>query len=142
MILEDLVSRGVEDVLFFCVDGLKGFKEIIEAVYPMSMVQRCIVHMVRSSTKFVADKDMKKLCSDLRKVYTSATRDQAELAMQAFGENWDGKYKEVRQRWEANWEELMVFMDYSSHVRRMIYTTNPVEALHRVMRKVTKTKGA
>lgn len=142
LILEDIKRRGVDDVFFFCIDGLTGFKDVIEEVYPHSLVQRCIVHMIRSSTRFVGDKDIKALCSDLRKVYTSATRQQAEIALIAFGERWDRKYKEVRPKWEENWDELMAFMDYSANIRRMIYTTNPVEALHRVMRKVTKSKGA
>jgi|JI7StandDraft_1071085.scaffolds.fasta_scaffold71419_1 putative transposase len=142
LILEDLKRRGVEEVFFFCVDGLSGFKDVIQTVFPRSIVQRCVVHMIRSSTRFVSDKDIKKLCADLRKVYTAANREQALIALAAFGESWDLKYKEVRQKWEENWEELMAFMDYQSDIRRMIYTTNPVEALHRVMRKVTKTKGA
>lgn len=142
LILEDLKRRGVEDVLFFCVDGLTGFTQVIEQVYPQSILQRCIVHMIRASTRFVSDKDRKKLCSDLRKIYTAANRQQAETALEAFGEKWDGKYKEIRLKWEKNWEELMAFMDYGEHIRRMIYTTNPVEALHRIMRKVTKSKGA
>ncbi|MBP7730224.1 MAG: IS256 family transposase [Bacteroidales bacterium] len=141
LILEDIKRRGVDDVLFFCVDGLKGFKEVIEQVYPESILQRCIVHMVRTSTRFVSDKDIKAVCSDLRKIYSSADRQHAEIAMEAFGEKW-GKYPEIKPKWEENWEELMAFMDYSSNIRRMIYTTNPVEALHRIMRKVTKTKGA
>ena len=142
LILEDIKRRGVEEVFFFCVDGLNGFKEVIQEVFPSSIVQRCIVHMIRSSTRFVSDKDLKVICADLRKVYTSANREQARIALTAFGEKWDGKYKEVRQKWEDNWQELMAFMDYREDIRRMIYTTNPVEALHRVMRKVTKTKGA
>jgi putative transposase len=142
MVLEDLQRRGVETVLFFCVDGLKGFSESIESVYPQSIVQRCIVHMVRSSTRFVSDKDLKKVCSDLRKIYTSANEDQARLALEEFGRKWDGKYKRIRPKWEESWSELMAFMSFSEHIRRMIYTTNPVEALHRVIRKVTKTKGA
>lgn len=142
LILEDKKRRGAEEVFFFCVDGLSGFKEVIQTVYPRSIVQRCVVHMIRSSTRFVSDKDIKKLCADLRKVYTAANREQASIALVAFGERWDSKYKEVRQKWEENWEELMAFMDYKADIRRMIYTTNPVEALQRVMRKVTKTKGA
>lgn len=141
-ILEDIKKRGVEDVLFFCVDGLAGFKEVIEEVYPHSIVQRCIVHMIRTSVKFVGDKDIKAVCSDLRKIYISANRQQAETALTAFGERWDKKYKEIRPKWEQNWDELMAFMDFGEHIRRMIYTTNPVEALHRVMRKITKAKGA
>src|SRR6056297_665764 len=142
LILEDLKRRGVEDVFFFCIDGLTGFKDVIDEVYPLSQVQRCIVHMIRSSTRFVSYKDIKKVCSDLRKVYTAANREQAEVAMKSFGEKWDKKYKEIRPKWEANWEELMAFMDYSQNIRRMIYTTNPVEALLRIMRKTTKSKGA
>jgi transposase-like protein len=142
LILEDLRRRGVEDVFFFCVDGLTGFVDVIEQVYPTSIVQRCIVHMVRTSTRFVSDKDIKKVCSDLRKIYTAANRQQAEMALEAFKQNWDEKYKEISPKWEKNWDELMTFMDYGQHIRRMIYTTNPVEALHRVMRKVTKSKGA
>lgn len=142
LILEDLNRRGVEDVFFFCVDGLTGFTEVIEQIYPRSIVQRCIVHMIRTSTRFVSDKDIKKVCSDLRKIYTAANRQQAETALEAFGQTWDKKYKEIRPKWEKNWEELMAFMDYGKHIRRMIYTTNPVEALHRIMRKVTKSKGA
>jgi transposase-like protein len=142
LILEDIKRRGVDDVLFFCIDGLTGFKDVIEQVYPLSFVQRCIVHMVRSSTRFVSDKDIKAVCADLRKVYSSADRQQASLALEAFGQRWDTKYKEIRPKWEANWDELMAFMDYGQNIRRMIYTTNPVEALHRIMRKITKTKGA
>lgn len=142
LILEDLKRRGVEDVIIFCVDGLKGFKEVIEEVYPLSQVQRCIVHMIRSSIRFVGWKDARAICSDLRKIYSSVNREQALVALEAFKVTWDTKYKEVSKKWEDNWEELMHFMDYSENIRRMIYTTNPVEALHRCMRKVTKSKGA
>ncbi len=142
LILEDIKKRGVEDVLFFCVDGLTGFQNVIEQIFPLSIIQRCVVHMIRSTTRFVAHRDIKALCGDLRKIYTAADRQQASIALIAFGTQWDSKYKEIRPKWEANWDELMAFMDYSQNIRRMIYTTNPVEALHRVMRKVTKSKGA
>lgn len=142
LILEDIKRRGVEEVLFFCVDGLTGFKEVIADVFPQSTLQRCVVHMVRSSTKYVSYKHIREVCSDLRKIYTSANRDQAAIALESFGQKWDSRYKEIRPKWEQNWEELMAFMDYKPHIRRMIYTTNPVEALHRIMRKVTKSKGA
>jgi len=142
LILEDLKRRHVEDVLIFCVDGLAGFKEVIEEVYPLSQVQRCIVHMIRSSTRFVGWKDSKAICKDLKKIYSSANQEQALTALEAFKVRWDDKYKEVSKKWEDNWEELMHFMKYSQNIRRMIYTTNPVEALHRSMRKVTKSKGA
>jgi len=142
LILEDLKRRGVQDILFCCVDGLSGLAQMIEEIFPLTTVQRCIVHMIRSSTRFVSDKDIKKVCSDLRKIYTAADRQQAHLALEEFGATWDKKYKEIRPKWEANWDELMNFMDYGENIRRMIYTTNPVEALHRIMRKVTKSKGA
>jgi len=142
LILEDLKRRGVAEIFFFCVDGLKGFKEVIEEIYPKAHVQRCIVHMIRSSTRFVPHNDIKKVCSDLRKIYTAADRNQASAALESFASKWDKKYPEIRQKWEASWDELMCFMDYGEHVRRIIYTTNPVEALHRIMRKVTKSKGA
>jgi len=141
-ILEDLKRRGVDDVFIFCVDGLKGFKNVIQEVFPLSILQRCIVHMIRSSTRFVSYKHLRAVCSDLRKIYTSANREQALLALQSFKTQWDGKYKEISKQWEENWDELMNFMEFSSQIRRMVYTTNPVEALHRVMRKVTKSKGA
>lgn len=142
LILEDLKARGVEQVLFFCVDGLAGFKEVISEVFPASLVQRCIVHMIRSSTRFVTDKYRKKMCADLRKIYTAANREQAQIALEAFGQKWDQRYPEVKKKWEQNWEELVGFLEYGQHIRRMIYTTNPVEALHRMMRKTTKSKGA
>jgi transposase-like protein len=141
-ILEDLRKRGVEDVLFFCVDGLTGFSEAIYTVFPKSFVQRCIVHMIRSSTKLVNDKDKKKICGDLRGIYTAADELQARIALDVFKKNWDNKYPEVARAWEQNWEELILFLEYGEHIRRMIYTTNPVEALHRQIRKVTKTKGS
>jgi transposase-like protein len=142
LILEDIKRRGVEDVLFFCIDGLAGFQDAIESVYPDALIQRCIVHMIRNSTRFVLDRDIKAVCADLRSIYKASDRQQAALALESFGAKWDVKYKEIRPKWEANWAELMQFMDYSQNIRRMIYTTNPVEALHRIMRKVTKTKGA
>jgi len=142
LILEDIKNRGVEDVFFFCIDGLTGFQKVIEDVFPLSIVQRCVVHMIRNSTRFVSYKDIWRVCSDLRKIYTSADRQQAAIALNVFGTKWDSKYKEIRPKWEERWEELMAFMEYKQNIRTLIYTTNPVEALHRVMRKVTKSKGA
>lgn len=142
LILEDLKRRGVEEILFCCVDGLNGFSDAILEVFPTALVQRCIVHKIRSSTRFVSDKDRKAICRDLRKVYTAANQEQAALALEVFGETWDKKYSEIKEKWLQEWDELMVFMEYGAHIRRMIYTTNPVEALHRIMRKVTKSKGA
>lgn len=142
LVLEDLRRRGVEEVFFFCVDGLQGLRQVIAEVFPQSLVQRCIVHMVRTSVRFVPDKDRKAVCADLRKVYSAANREEAAVKLDAFGAKWDAKYREIRPKWEASWEELMAFMDYREPIRKMIYTTNPVEALHRILRKVTKAKGA
>ena len=108
----------------------------------MTIIQRCVVHLIRNSTQFVSYKDIRQVCADLRKIYTAANRQQASMALEAFGARWDKKYKEIRPKWEANWQEVMAFMDYGENIRRIIYTTNPVEALHRVMRKITKSKGA
>jgi transposase-like protein len=141
-VLQDLRKRGVEDVLFFCVDGLAGFGEAVLGVFPRSFVQRCIVHMVRSSTRFVADKDIKRLCADLRRIYTAADGQQASAALDAFREKWDRKYPEIARAWERDWTELTPFLDFGEHTRRMIYTTNAVEALHRQLRRVTKSKGS
>jgi putative transposase len=142
LILEDIKNRGVRDVLFFCIDGLTGFKDVIEQVFPESQVQRCIVHMIRNSVKFVSHKDIKAVCADLKLIYTSSNREQAAVALESFSIKWDKKYKEISPKWRSNWDELMAFMDYSANIRRLIYTTNPVEGVHRIIRKVTKTKGA
>lgn len=141
LILDDLRRRGVETILFCCVDGLKGFKEAIHDVFPMALVQRCIVHMVRRTTRFVSYKDLKAVCTDLRKVYTAADRDLAQQSLEVFAKKWSGKYKSIAEEWTRDFDDLMVFMDYRESIRRLIYTTNPVEAVHRVLRKVTKTKG-
>ena len=121
---------------------MMGIDDVIAEVFPQSIFQRYIVHMVRNSTRFVSYKDRKAVCADLRIIYTSANRQQATLALESFGQKWDGKYKKIRGKWERNWEELMAFMDFGPEIRRMIYTTNAVESVHRIMRKVTKSKGA
>lgn len=141
-ILEDLQRRGVKDILFACIDGLKGFKESIALVYPKTIIQRCIVHKIRNSVRFVTDKQKKKLCSDLRTIYTAANKSQARQALDVFRAKWGKEGDRIARMWEQDWEELMAFMEFGTHLRRMIYTTNPVEAVHRIIRKVTKTKGA
>lgn len=142
LVLEDIRERGVEDVLVFCTDDLSGFSQAISEVYPLSIIQKCIVHKVRSSTRFVDDKDTKALRKDLRTVYTAPTREAARTAMDAFRVTWGSKYGQLVESWERDWEELMAFMDYPKELRRMIYTTNPVEALHRIIRKLIKGKAA
>lgn len=141
-VLENLKDRGVEDVLFFCVDGLNGFTKTIQAVFPKATIQRCIVHMVRTSLRFVNWKDYRNLCKDLKTIYRADSADQGWNALQEFGEKWDKKYPEIREKWENKWIELSPFFDYPEKLRKIIYTTNAVEALHRILRKATKTKGA
>lgn len=141
-ILENMRDRGVEDVLFFCVDGLPGFREVIEQIYPLSTVQRCIVHMVRNSVRYVSWQDLKSICKDLRRVYNSPDLRSAEQELEQFGNKWDSKYPEIREKWEKNWSELTTYFGYPEAIKKVIYTTNAVESLHRSLRKVTKTKGA
>lgn len=142
LVLEDLKERGVEDVLVFCTDDLSGFSEAISEVYPLSVIQKCVVHKVRSSTRFIDDKDSKAVRKGLRTIYTANTREAARTAMEAFTVTWGSKYGRLIASWEQDWEELMAFLDYPKELRRMIYTTNPVEALHRIIRKLIKGKAA
>lgn len=142
LILEDLKNRGVQDILVTCTDNLKGFSEIITEVFPETTVQKCIVHQVRNSLKYVDEKDRKKVIVDLRKIYTSTTREQAETSLLAFEVSWSDKYEYIVKQWRDNWDELMAFLDFPGGMRKMIYTTNPVEALHRIMRKLIKSKAA
>lgn len=142
IVLEDLKKRGVEDIFIACVDGLPGFKQAISHVYPKVIVQRCIVHKIRNSVRFTSDKNRKKLCSDLRKVYSAISKEQASIELEVFEKNWPKQGKRIADSWRKDWDELMAFMEFSPAIRRIIYTTNPVEALHRIIRKVTKSKGA
>lgn len=141
-ILTDIKKRGVEDILFICIDGLPGFAEAIEEVYPMSLVQRCIVHMIRSCTKFVSDKNIREVCNDLKPIYKAVDEIQAKIALEAFKVKWDKYYPEISKAWEKDWTELTNYFSFGEGIRRIIYTTNAVEALHRQIRKVTKTKGS
>ncbi|GAA4734316.1 IS256 family transposase [Pedococcus ginsenosidimutans] len=142
IILEDLKRRGIADVLVMCTDNLTGFSEVIGEVFPKTIVQKCIVHQVRSSLKYVDSKDIKKVTMDLRKIYTAPTLEQAESALLAFEVKWSNKYQYIVDQWRGNWEELMAYMNFNSGMKKMIYTTNPVEALHRIMRKLIKSKAA
>ncbi len=140
-VLTELKQRGVGDVLFFCVDGLTGFPEAIEATFPHSTVQTCLVHQVRSSLKFVSYKDRKAVAADLRRIYTAANQDHAADELQAFAEKWDARYPTISQSWLERWEQITPFLAYPQDVRRVIYTTNSIEALHRQIRKIIKTRG-
>lgn len=141
-VLTDLKHRGVLDILIASIDGLNGFEEAILTVYPKTEVQSCIVHQIRNSIKYVASKDQKAFMVDLKTVYKADTLAEAELNMDALEEKWGRKYGVVIKSWRNNWHKLTTFFKYSAEIRKMIYTTNPIEGLHRQMRKVTKTKGA
>lgn len=139
-ILTELQNRGLKNVYIFCTDGLTGFPDAIEAVFPKARIQLCIVHMIRNSTKFVNWKDRKPLCADLKNIYRAATVDQAELALVEFGEKWDTKYPGISQMWQNKWEHITTFFAYPEDIRRVIYTTNAIESLNMTVRKVLKNK--
>ena len=139
-VLNDLKSRGVLDVYLFCVDGLNGFVEAIGAVCPHSQVQRCIVHQIRSSTRFVSYKDIKPLMADLKKVYTAVTEDEALENLMAFKEKWGRQYPSCVKSWEENWDILSTFFAYPAEIRKIIYTTNIIEGLNRQFRQISKNK--
>ena len=141
-VMTELKNRGLEDIFIACVDGLTGFPEAIEAVYPKTEVQLCIVHMIGNSTKYVSWKDRKNLCADLKLIYGAATVQEAEVALDTFAKKWDDIYPTVSQLWRNHWEHLIPFFDYTPEVRKVIYTTNAIESLNRSFRKILKTKGA
>jgi putative transposase len=141
-VLTELKQRGVQDVLVCCVDGLTGFPEAIEAVYPQTWVQTCIVHAIRASLRFVPYKDKKKVAADLRKIYTAVDRDHAETELERFAETWDAKYPMISASWIENWERIVPFLAFPPDVRRAVYTTNTIEALNRQIRKTIKTRGS
>jgi putative transposase len=140
-VLTDLKQRGVQDILITCVDGLKGFPEAIEAVFPATTVQTCIVHLIRHSLKYVPRKQYEQVTKDLRPIYTAIDADQALLALEAFEEKWGQQLPVIGQAWRNAWEHVTPFMAFEPEVRRVIYTTNAIEALNRQLRKAVKTKG-
>jgi putative transposase len=129
-------------VLVCCVDGLTGFPEAIEVVFPQAMVQTCIVHLVRSSMRFVPYKDRRAVAADLKKIYTAADRDHAETELERFAEKWDHRYPMISASWIEHWEHIVPFLAFPADVRRVIYTTNTIEALNRQLRKIIKTRGS
>lgn len=141
-VLNELKSRGVKTVYLFCVDGLTGFREAIGAAFPKAQIQRCIIHQIRSSSRFVSWKDIKAFVADLKRIYGAATEDEAFAHLLEFKETWGKKYPSGVKSWEDNWDILSTFFTYPPEVRRIIYTTNAIEGLHRQFRKVTKTKGS
>ena len=140
-VMNGLKNRGVEDILIACVDGLTGFPAAIEAVYPQTEIQQCIIHQIRNTTKFVSYKDIKKLMADLKKVYAAVDEQTALTELDNFDEIWGSKYPKIAISWRNNWANLSTYFKYPQEVRTLIYTTNTIEGFNRQLRKVTKNKG-
>lgn len=141
-VLTDLNNRGLHDILIACTDNLKGFSDAILSIFPKTQIQKCIVHQIRNSLKYVASKDQKEFIKDLKLVYKATSKALAEDELLKLSEKWGDKYPVVIESWERNWEELSAYFEYTAPIRKIIYTTNAVEGFHRQVRKVTKTKGA
>ena len=141
-VLNDIQKRGIQDVLIFAIDGLNGFNEAIQAVYPKAEIQRCIVHQIRSSLKFVSWKDRKAVAKDLKSVYTALNEEDAQIALTEFNDIWGNKYPNITASWQTHWNELATFFKYPDSVRTLIYTTNPIESLNATIKRRTKAKGS
>jgi putative transposase len=141
-VVTELRNRGVQDIFIACVDGLKGFPEAIEAVFPQAAVQLCIVHMVRHSLNYVSWKRRPEVAADLKRIYQSATADEAEQRLGEFEAKWDAEYLPIGQSWRRNWARLIPFFDYPPEIRKVIYTTNAIESVNMSLRKLTKNRGS
>jgi putative transposase len=141
-VLTELKNRGVKDVLIACIDGLKGFPQAIESVFPETRIQLCIVHLVRASLNYVSWRERKRVAADLKAIYRAATENQAELELNEFIARWGDKYQAIGKLWKENWERVIPFFGFPPDVRRVIYTTNAVESLHMSLRKIIKTRGS
>lgn len=141
-VLTDLNNRGVEEILIASVDGLKGFPEAINSIFPKTQVQLCIIHQIRNSMRYVASKDYKEFIKDLKKVYQAMSKDEAEDNLLKLEEKWGKKYPIVINSWQNKWENLSYYFQYPKEIRKIMYTTNIIESVHRQFRKLTKTKGA
>ena len=141
-VLTDLSNRGIEDILIASVDGLKGFPEAINSIFPETEVQLCVIHQIRNSMKYVASKNQKAFMADLKPVYKAVSKEAAEAALDELESRWGSQYPIVLKSWRSKWENLSVYFKYPADIRRVIYTTNAIEAVHRQFRKLTKTKGA
>lgn len=139
-ILNGLKNRGVEDILITCIDGLTGFPEAINAVFPKTEIQQCVIHQIRNSTKYVSYKDIKALMADLKRVYGAVDEETALYELENFAQKWDSKYPKISASWKAHWPELSTYFKYPQSVRTLIYTTNSIENFNRQLRKVTKNK--
>ena len=140
-VLTELKNRGLKDILIACCDGLTGFPDAIQAVYPQTQVQLCIVHLMRNCLKYVPWKDKKQVAADLKPIYQAATIEEAERALDAFSQEWDDLYPAISQIWLRHWEHIIPIFDYPMAIRRVIYTTNAIESLNRSFRKIIKTKA-
>ena len=140
-VLNDLKQRGVQDILIACVDGLKGFPDAIEAVFPQTWVQTCIVHLIRHSLRYVPRREREQVARDLRPIYTAADADAALQALEQFDDRWGERFPPITKSWREAWEQVIPFLAFPPEVRRVIYTTNAIEALNRQLRKAIKTKG-
>ena len=141
-VLTEIKNRGVKDILIACMDGLKGFPEAVEQVFPKTQIQLCIVHMVRNSLKFVTWKERKAVAADLRTIYSAPTLEAAEAALDAFSATWDARFPQISKSWRANWENVIPFFSYPADIRKAIYTTNAIESINASLRKVTKKRGS
>ena len=141
-VVTELKNRGVQDIFIACVDGLKGFPEAIEVVYPKTAVQLCIVHMVRNSLNYVSWKLRKVVAADLRSIYTSATEQEAQMRLQEFEDKWGTDYPTIVKSWRANWARITPFFEYPPEIRKVIYTTNAIESVNMSLRKITKNRGS
>jgi len=141
-VVTDLQNRGVQDVFIAAIDGLTGFKDAIQSVFPKTQVQRCVIHQIRQSLKYVIWKDRKSFVADLKTIYQAATRENAEANLLQLEQTWGSKYGSAVRSWQNNWEDLATFFEFPKEIRRLIYTTNTVEGYHRQLRKVIKNKGS
>ena len=140
-VLNTLKNRGLEDILIACTDNLTGFSQAIEAVYPKTDIQNCIIHQLRNSSKYVSYKDLKELMADLKRVYAAVDEPSALDALEEFAGKWDKKYPKISKSWRDNWANLSTYFKFPEEVRRLIYTTNAIEGFNRQLRKVTKSKS-
>ena len=141
-VMTELKNRGVKDIFIACVDGLKGFPDAIEAVFPKTEVQLCIVHMVRNSLRFVSWKDRKKVAADLKSIYRAATEEQARMHLVEFADQWDNKYPMISKSWQSNWQRVIPFFAYPEEIRKIIYTTNAIESMNNTLKKTIKNRAS
>lgn len=141
-VVTELKNRGVADIFIACVDGLKGFPEAIEAIFPQAQVQLCVVHLVRHSLNYVGWKRRKEVAADLQTIYRAATREGAEQRLDEFAEKWDGQFPTISRSWRSNWERVAPFFAYPAEIRKVIYTTNAIESVNMSLRKIIKNRGS